>query len=385
MSIKAALPGCLISFLTLVLTLTACTDNASPTPIPDTATSIPATPTIVSATATVSAITIPTVIIPTVTPTASVVTVINEPTRRPYNPKIIATTDGGINWNIVYSINSNNSSYPYTRLDNIKCPTSTTCYAGGYNYLIATNDGGKSWRSLSSTNGGITHCPNITTCFAISSSGGPFYLTSDSGKTWNTITHKLDGFIRDINCPAVTVCIAVGTDDVILGTIDGGNTWEQQHSETGGSFSSVSCPSTTTCFAAAFITFANAAGIIVNTTDGGKNWNKRFQDWSIGRLNSISCATSNFCVAISFQSILSTTNGGKSWTTYNLGRDTLPENISCPTINFCMAVGYRGTILVTNDGGNTWNLRIPSFIDRDYEIVKVSCPEANVCYATLVE
>ncbi|MES2688821.1 MAG: YCF48-related protein, partial [Bacteroidota bacterium] len=76
--------------------------------------------------------------------------------------------------------------------------------------------------------------------------------------------------------------------------------------------------------------------------------------------------------------ILKTTDGGSTWSYFNLGHT---ENMTAITFfdenNGC-AVGNMGRIHVTNDGGATWSPRIISITNTLYD---VSMPAANVIYA----
>ncbi|EQD47516.1 BNR repeat-containing glycosyl hydrolase, partial [mine drainage metagenome] len=162
--------------------------------------------------------------------------------------------------------------------------------------------------------------------------------TVNGGGSWSFYyTPVVAGELHSVSCPSVTVCFAVGTfggnsfgqGGVILSTTDGGSSWNLVYSASSSSgidsFYGVSCPSLSTCFAVGY-SGLNSTSLIVATTNGGSTWNNQtvpdnqsgFGPW----LDSISCPTTTTCFAASESSagplsnglILTTSNGGSSWT-----------------------------------------------------------------------
>ncbi|MGH9291818.1 MAG: Ig-like domain repeat protein [Acidimicrobiales bacterium] len=94
-------------------------------------------------------------------------------------------------------------------------------------------------------------------------------------------------------------------------------------------------------------------------------------------LDSVSCASSTFCVAV---------DAGGNALVYNGARWTLPtsidpgnalDSVSCASSTFCVAVDDAGNALVYN--GATWTL--PTSIDPYVFSVSVSCASSSFCAA----
>jgi photosystem II stability/assembly factor-like uncharacterized protein len=80
----------------------------------------------------------------------------------------------------------------------------------------------------------------------------------------------------------------------------------------------------------------------------------------------MSCGSANFCAGVglgtsSFQSVVLTTeNGGQTWTAGEALPSEFMYGVSCPTATSCTAVGQAaegfgpGTIFETNDAGASW-------------------------------
>jgi serine/threonine protein kinase/uncharacterized Fe-S cluster protein YjdI len=95
-------------------------------------------------------------------------------------------------------------------------------------------------------------------------------------------------------------------------------------------------------------------------------------------LNSVSCLTPTFCVAVDNQGGALVYDGSR-WSRPDSTESSL-DSVSCPTTTFCVAAdGSRaGSVLFYN--GTTWSQ--PEVIDRDgLGIVTVSCPTTTFCAA----
>jgi photosystem II stability/assembly factor-like uncharacterized protein len=102
----------------------------------------------------------------------------------------------------------------------------------------------------------------------------------------------------------------------------------------------------------------------------------------------MSCPSITVCFAVGDQgTILSTINGGTTWTPQTPYSNTFLTGVSCPSTTTCFAVGAtldgeggfaRSIVLVTTDGGSTW---FPQSFSTAYYLAGVSCPSATTCYA----
>jgi len=292
---------------------------------------------------------------------------------------IVKTTDGGNTWTSTGAVN-----YPFL-FSGISCPTATGCFAVGTQGIYATTDGGTTWVQRVNTSGPgnrVTSisCPGPTTCFA----GGPFgiIVSTTDGTTWNT--HTVNGSPDGISCPATTTCTVVGLNGGIQKTSDGGGTWTAQNSGPTSALFDASCATASTCVVVGGGYYYNEPGAILTTTDRGATWVAQQRQLN-QRLDSVSCPTTSLCLAVGFDSsstggnaavILRSTDGGASWSPQSLAfTATYLFGVSCSSASTCVAVG-RNEILTTTDGGATWTLRSPAAT-----LLAVSCPSPTTCYA----
>ncbi len=377
MPIKRPLAASIISLFWLLLLLVACSDNPTTTIAP----TILNQTTVVSTSATVvttAAIISPALTLPV---TTAIATTIYDGTTAPippYTNKILVTNDGGKTWTAVYSVLNKN-------IDNLVCPTSSDCYITtkiNSNKLLVTADGGKSWEAndfysfYSYYNSGLS-CPNATTCFALSDApiAGEIVVTTNSGRTWSSLNRgkkSSDGgktwagvidskgeidrefeFLRAINCPSITTCIAVGTGGRVMTTTDAGSTWKKYSGITDG-FISIRCPDLTTCYAIGSLLTSSTGPLgkskIEATKDGGKTWELQSSDAIDGYFEDISCPAITTCFVVGGAgAIFTTTDGGRNWVQQNSGTQMRLYRVSCSSGANCFVAGENGTLITTND------------------------------------
>ncbi len=167
--------------------------------------------------------------------------------------------------------------------------------------------------------------------------------------------------------------------------------------------------------------------MIASSPDGGASWSNLTVPSTTPELYAVACADVNDCVAAGQGALLTTHDGGRSWTVEDpptpkttllgvtcLGQtclatgispnpggpydgqilrsgddgdtwaaSTLPPHalgvgaVACPTATFCVAVGAE--ILVSSDGGQTWQYRE---VNGGTEALRsISCPSATQCVA----
>ncbi|MDA8342693.1 MAG: sialidase family protein, partial [Actinomycetota bacterium] len=169
-----------------------------------------------------------------------------------------------------------------------------------------------------------------------------------------------------------------------------------------GGLDAVSCPTTTDCVAVG--ANANGGGSILTTTDGGATWSDRVaptvtfdingvQFSSRGYvLDGVSCSSTQACVAVGTVStrvsffdvvdvsaaILTSTDGGVTWTSQSVPNGvTQLAAVSCPSTTSCVAVG--SAILTSTDGGVTWTSQsVPSGVTQ---LAGAACPSTTSCVA----
>lgn len=161
--------------------------------------------------------------------------------------------------------------------------------------------------------------------------------------------------LGDVSCVS-SMCVAVGGlwGLSLTESHDGGKSWSNAAVPAGvTTLQSVSCASLLYCVAVGeYLKPARAdtrQGVVVETNDGGNSWVRRATTTS-GELVGVSCANAITCVAVGLASkndglgggsfTLSTDNGWRSWATETIARKSLTLSaVSCPSPGACVAVG----------------------------------------------
>jgi photosystem II stability/assembly factor-like uncharacterized protein len=380
---------------------------------------------------------------------------------------VLVTTDGGTTWA--------NQSVPSTIGDlvAVSCTGISDCWAVGndptytFGVAAATTDGGGTWKdqTLPTNTGPLVDvsCLGVSDCLAVGGSGGfiaasgarvprlgaatadstsaimraitdrghafddmrtasvqpldvgalsaafveeaVIVATTDGGSTWNNenLTSSGLGSLSAISCASSTACWALAIDgsgtQVVLATTDGWNTWTTQNvpSDT-GSLGAISCPTTSDCWAVGGTLTEDsdslsATASIVTTTDGGSTWTTQSAPNSDGLLYGVSCTSSSDCITVgtaitesntAVAEAFGTTDGGVTWNTQNVpSTAVLVEGVSCTSNSDCVAVGadstLDGVVLTTIDGGTTWTTQsVPTGTGFLFE---VTCANSSDCWA----
>lgn len=243
-----------------------------------------------------------------------------------------------------------------------------------------------SWQLLSaSLNPTSITCHDASHCWAPIGNG--VVVLGPGGKRTVVELPASDGTVASVACPTDTDCFAVGSQSgkaSALHSTDGGFSWVPETVPTGTSgLGQVSCaPGTSDCWAVGGAT-------IVATFNGGA-WVAE-QTPNIGNFNSISCPTSNACLAVAGNQDVSTVDGGTRW---QRGAQ-LPaaliwnESLDCAGSSVCYVVGSRqnslssqtGFVYRTSDAGASWTvLPFPTALPA-YGAYYVSCWSPTACLA----
>jgi hypothetical protein len=220
--------------------------------------------------------------------------------------------------------------------------------------------------------------------------------TSAGGPTWSALTPIGSSLmLAAVSCPTSTFCAIAnggdakndaGTMYTLSGTTLSAPTVISRYD---GSPDSVSCPSSQFCVA-----IDNAGSVY---TFNGKAWSKpeEIDDIPPANQTAVSCASSTFCAAIDDSGDVETFNGA-SWTKSSQidpggggykaqncasnqeGTCAAPAAISCPSSNLCVAVDGTGSVFTFN--GSSWSA--PAVLDGQTPIVALSCaPASSFCVA----
>ncbi len=212
-------------------------------------------------------------------------------------------------------------------------------------------------------------------------------------------------------CWMSTDCWVPSGSSVVV-THTGGISWKVWSAEPGQQLSSVSCTDSLICWATVNSNrYGRAARHpIIGSTDGGRTWHAVTVSGHVTQLDYISCATSEFCVAVGgakfspripllSQLAVVSTDGGRTWRViphldYHRGNnysDTHMYADSCPAAGVCFAAGLHGqctphgcagntgTVIATFDAGRHWRFQaIPRGSDLLWDI---SCVSRTHCWA----
>lgn len=268
---------------------------------------------------------------------------------------LLATRDGGITWSAV--------NIPYTlNVLSVYFPNADTGYAGCFEQILKTTDGGYSWYSIAGLHPKDIFFINCNTGFASCqlANCGSFYKTTDGGLSW-TETYMQEGgnsiyFINDsvgfVAQGGMTGFSPFVYWGAISKTTDGGLNWTKIIPDTTICFNSIYFISADTGYAVG-ITRAEE-GFILKTTDGGDNWQTIVCENSPG-LNSVffTCNNTGY-VAGSFGILWSTTDAGATWDGLPDGTTASLKSVCFTSENLGFAVGEHETILKTSDAGTNW-------------------------------
>jgi phosphatidylinositol-3-phosphatase len=142
----------------------------------------------------------------------------------------------------------------------------------------------------------------------------------------------------------------------------------------GNDLNGISCATATSCVA------VGASGTIISTGDGGSSWSSRSSGTG-SDLNGVSCPPgSQLCVAVGAGgAALGSSDGGQTWSAEPSGTQQDLNGVSCPSASVCYAVGANGAIVSTRDGGASWSAQSSN---TAHDLAQIACPDATDCYAT---
>jgi photosystem II stability/assembly factor-like uncharacterized protein len=198
-----------------------------------------------------------------------------------------------------------------------------------------------------------------------------------------------------IACPTATSCWAISDEGLaIVATSNGGASWSAEHVPSGiGYLGGIACPTATSCLIAASRSPVDGAPdeAVLVTTNSGRSWHEVSVpkvDDGMGDDASIACPSSRVCVVAGY-GVLTTHDGGSTWTSRAVPRGTLPFVAVTCRGTLCVALGYSESaipsyasadIAVSDDAGSTWAL-----VDREVRSVSdldaAACRSAIVCLA----
>ncbi len=328
------------------------------------------------------------------------------------------------------SVSGSNSSPP---LEEVSCTSVVVCVAvgafgfgtPGHEVAALSTDGGAHW-AVSRPPEGVTHldaltCASPDSCLAVgdnlvgNSTVGVAVSTIDAGRTWKTVSTlpKGVGELKGISCPTPTLCMVVGSSTnqgrgITLTTDASGSQWHALSLPYGETLPSlVACTSARTCLvegAKEAVAGEPSSGedlSILTTVNGGTSWtpsvppSEALPGWP--QYRGLTCPAATRCLLVGDATpgdgtpsgvTAASADDGVTWTAVPPPSGTMFLNaIACPTALSCVVVGggieARGgstqDILTSSDGGHTWTPRsVPAPVTG---LSAVSCPTALACVA----
>jgi photosystem II stability/assembly factor-like uncharacterized protein len=235
-----------------------------------------------------------------------------------------------------------------------------------YSTVLHTENGGKDWIQQNIDNGEYylweIYFPDslhgwVVGEYYYNNPYGAIFSTTNGGQDW-TLQLEIDqwGLYGVYFTDSINGWVVGGgayySGPVILVTNDGGNTWIEQYSDTTKNFS---------CFDINFYNdsigwVVGSNGSILNTIDGGNNWNLQnsFVNYYLYDVHAFSESHAYACGSMG--TFLFTNDGGDNW--YHLPSSTLNEQ-NLYGIYFLDSfkgwiVGDLNSLFYTTDGGTNW-------------------------------
>jgi len=145
--------------------------------------------------------------------------------------------------------------------------------------------------------------------------------------------------------------VTVGDRGHVLISADEGNTWQQSITPTRAMLTCVSFPDAEHGWA------AGHDGVIIATTDGGKTWTRQDdgKDLDTVFLDILFLDAQHGFVVGAYGKFLETVDGGKTWTARKISEEDVHFNrLAHDGTAALYLAGEQGTILISHDLGKTW-------------------------------
>jgi hypothetical protein len=349
------------------------------------------------------------------------------------------TSDGGYSWT------TRSVAVGIGGLQAVSCPASLECVAVGTaastTYALRTKDGGRSWSAQSMAAAVVSlsavSCGSSLDCVAVGfqpvpgqqfsdAFEGAVVATSDGGLSWRLVSLPSGvASLSAVSCATAARCVALGdappaasTSGIVptgtyqaiaLATRNGGTTWSSPVAiPVISAVQGVSCSTTSSCVAVGQQFPTNPPGPAIPvaevTRDGGKVWDGHPLPGRGEEPTGISCASSSLCVAVGAVThgvlsgntlglllpmgavvpgaLMISSDGGIHWSlSTKLGVGNL-VGVSCPSPTSCAAVGRNragtGSVLLTGDPGQS-PLSIAQPVNGSDLLLGVSCNSIRVC------
>ena len=302
---------------------------------------------------------------------------------------ILKTTDGGNNWQIIdYPTGLENFS-----IDEIQFVNETTgfvfchpLYPASEDAICKTTDAGETWNIVYSNPSAYSGSMDfIDDQHGIIGAGTGLYsskviLTENGGEDWTeTILPGFSWFGTYSVCfPDEDNAFSVGAMGQIYKSSDGGNNWEAKYQRTFyGNIYQVQFVDQNTGFALAESHMGGmAVSDLMKTVDGGLTWNLSSGFWNY---NGAFFFVNPYLGFLTFNDLglklKKTNNGGADWTMIETGFDFEPQAVKFYGTNTGFIIG-KWQIIKTTDSGNTWQeVNYPPLYSQEFYDIELLSEE----------
>lgn len=275
--------------------------------------------------------------------------------------EILKTTDGGNKWEIAGQVDFDLQAVSFAD------PLHGICIGNsgpfGYPDIISTSNGGINWNKNSAvfTINDLYRVkfvnPNVGYAVGVNyaSEGGFILKTTDAGNTWSVIHTWTEFFIpTDLALPDEKTIYIMGSDGLLYKSENAGATWQQQMTNTAENLNGAFFLDAQT----GFVVGDNQT--ILKTTNGGATWTSMASPAPVNIYSAwFKDHNTGFMVAADWKNegrtvLLTTTDGGQNWQRRPIGTMKYPRKIIFVNEHTAFILGLYGEILKTMDGGTQW-------------------------------
>ncbi len=271
---------------------------------------------------------------------------------------ILKTTNGGMNWSSLKT----RSDVPLFCLSFLN---ESKGVAAGYNAILKTSDGGKSWNKQNinfipaGSVTGICYIDSNTIYAAVNSPAGSFYKTINDGLNWTNSSLQLPllfggsvDFVRSMSFINQNTGFIITSFGTILKTTNAGMNW-QRDSSFRPSYEKISVMHDIQINSQGSVNISGSGGTIIRSTDSGSNW--IVKNGNKKNLKGSCFVNSKTGYAIGERGIvLKTENEGQSWTELNPFTTKFLNSVFFINENTGYTAGDSGAIYKTTNSGMNW-------------------------------
>jgi photosystem II stability/assembly factor-like uncharacterized protein len=287
---------------------------------------------------------------------------------------LIKTTDGGNNWNRVYT-------GVWDALNSVYFTDSYNGYiAGERGRILKTIDAGGHWDSLATNTTKTLYSivfVNNNTGYAVGDSG-TILKTTNGGTTWQMLTSGTTNRLLSVSFIDENTGIVTGNNGTSLKTTNGGATWQSLTTGTTKVLNAVHMLDNNHVF------ICGNDGLFLKSENGGASFNDTtlftynyyYSLYDIKFLN----PDTGFIVGKYFTK---TTDGGNTWNTLGLEMNARLLFVSPQNNNFIYCVANFGSLFLSSNGGNSFSSKIsilPTYYASRSNYVSIYFTDANTGY-----